>query len=482
MRVPVAMVGIVGYAVSWARGTKGVMVSRRWSGGAALLTVGVLVAAALAGCTGSGSATPSASPSPTAAPSPVSLTFGVFGPDAELVAYSDLARAYTAGHDNVNVTVVPWADRDAQAKAFRSGEPVPDVFMLSQRDLAWALDNGVTQPVDELLDARGVSFGDDYARDALAAFAGDNSLACMPYSISPMVIYYNTDLIDFDRMRRRGLDAPEELDSWNFDQFTAAAEFATRPARGTRGVYIAPSLQGLAPFIYSGGGQVFDEPKDPTSLAFSTGDTQSALEATLTLLRDAQVTPTPAQLAEEDPLTLFKEGKLGMIAGFRNLTPELRTVEGLSFDVMPMPRITRSGTVGDVAGMCIAADTDNVEAAADFLVNVLSEEAVATVASQGYIVPANVAVATSDAFLQPTQLPANAAIFNASVRDIVVPPQLDSWARLEAAAAPGIHELLTVTVLDEAAMDDITGRIDEASQPVLNPPSPSSSPSATPSS
>ena len=51
--------------------------------------------------------------------------------------------------------------------------------------------------------------------------------------------------------------------------------------------------------------------------------------------------------------------------------------------------------------MCISADTEDVAAAADFLVDVLSEEAVAEVARQGYLVPANVAVATSDDFLQP---------------------------------------------------------------------------------
>ena len=442
----------------------------------------LLAASLLAACSGDPSAQPSPSPSATPTPEPVSLTFGVFGPEQEIAAYSELAQAYTADIESpqsahVSVEVVPWADRDEAARAYRSTEPLPDVFMVSQRDLASVTENGLTQPVDELLDARGVSFGDDYSRDALQAFAEDNQLACMPYSISPMVIYYNTDLIDFERMRRRGLDAPEELDSWTFDQFVAAADVASRPGRRTRGVYIEPSLLGLSPFIYSGGGRVFDDAQAPTSTAFSEGDTQTALETTLTLLRDAQVTPTQQQLARNDGLTLFEQGRLGMIAGFRNLVPELREVPGLNFDVMPMPQISRSGTVGEVTGMCISADTENVAAAADFLVYVLSEEAVAQVVSQGYIVPANVAVANSDAFLQPGRSPANAPVFNASVRDIVVPPQLDSWDELEAAVAPGLQALVSVPVLDEATLDTLTSQIDLASQGVLRPPSGSPSPS-----
>jgi multiple sugar transport system substrate-binding protein len=129
--------------------------------------------------------------------------------------------------------------------------------------------------------------------------------------------------------------------------------------------------------------------------------------------------------------------------------------------------------------MCISADTEDDAAAADFLVEVLSEEAVAAVVRQGYLVPANVAVATSDDFLQPDQLPANAAVFNASVRDIQLPPQLESWAELEAAVAPGLRALVTVPVLDEESLERLTTDIDASSQRVLSPPEPSESPSSS---
>ena len=125
------------------------------------------------------------------------------------------------------------------------------MFMVSRDDLAWLQDEKLTQPVDSLLDERGVDFGDDYSRDALQAFSADDRLQCMPYGISPMVIFYNKDLVDFDRMEARGLDVPEAEEggrlTWTFDQFAAAADFATRPRRGTRGVYVAPTLRGAGP-------------------------------------------------------------------------------------------------------------------------------------------------------------------------------------------------------------------------------------------
>ena len=82
-------------------------------------------------------------------------------------------------------------------------------------------------------------------------------------------------------MRARELAVPaegEEHDGWTFEQFRAAAEFASRPRRDTTGCTSSPTLRGLAPFIYSGGGDVFDDDPSPTSLAFSEDDTRDALD------------------------------------------------------------------------------------------------------------------------------------------------------------------------------------------------------------
>ncbi|MEZ5193619.1 MAG: hypothetical protein R2734_14735 [Nocardioides sp.] len=104
-------------------------------------------------------------------------------------------------------------------------------------------------------------------------------------------------------MARRQLDVPEQLDRWSSDQFIAAAQSATRPARGTR-VYVRPTLEQLAPFIYSGGGKVFDDQLNPTSLDFEDDGSQAALQTTLALLRNAQVTPPMRVQAEYSPVQL----------------------------------------------------------------------------------------------------------------------------------------------------------------------------------
>ncbi len=411
---------------------------------AALLGTAALVAGLLAGCTDD---EPKEEPTPTI---PTKLTFAVFGPEAELEAYREVVDSWNRDNPAKEVTLVSVDSREEQRQKLESGEAVPDVFLVTRPDLGYVLDAELTQPVGDLLDQseRDVDFSDGYLIDAVRAFSQNNDLQCMPYGYSPMVMYYNTDLIDFERMARRELNVPSRPGGWSFDEFSDAAHFASRPATGSAGVYIDPTLRGLAPFIHSGGGQVFNDSDDPTSLSFSDGDTREALATTLALLRDPRVALSDKQLARQSPLAWFKDGKLGMIAGFRGLIPELRKVPGLNFDLMAMPRLGDARTVGDVTGLCMSKAVPDPEAAADFIYYLSSDEAVGKVAEAGYLVPANLKVLASDEFLQPGQMPATTSVFSASIRGIVLLPMLDVYPELTAAVGGDLRRLFSVGVLD----------------------------------
>lgn len=451
---------------------------------AAALTVALLTAA----CTGDAEPTSSPTSSPTAQPTtekPREIVFGAYGSKEEVAAFQSVVDSFNAASQTRQVTLKSWPDHESALKDVLAGN-APDAFLASRIDLGELVDAEALQPVSLLLDERGVDFGDRFSRDAVDAFAMDDELQCMAYSVSPMVIYYNTDLVDFDKMERRGLDVPNAddegvRDRWSLAEFGAAAQFASR--RGDRrGVWIDPTLQGLAPFIYSGDGKVFDDDREPTSLAFSDDSTRDALSQTLAILRDPTLTPTNAQLARATPVQLFKRGELAMIAGFRNLVPQLREAEDLDFDVLPMPTIENRATVGDISGLCLSADSEVTGDAADFIAYAVSDEAISTVAATGYIVPANTQVAASPEFLAPDLEPANSKVFNSSIRYMEVPPFIDQREALTEAVTPLLERLVTAPgILD---LDQTTEQIDQASQAILSPPeeteSPSESPSETP--
>ena len=448
-----------------------------------LVAATAIVATVAAGCSSDPSAGPApttsaASTSPTAKPTEIS--FLAYGAPEEVKAYRAMVADYNTENPGVKVDLVEVASADAALRRLRSGE-VPDVFLMSRRDLGEIVEGGLNQQIDELLDSRGVDFTDLYKRDSIRAFSHDERLECMPYGISPMVMYYNTNLLDFAEMRQAGLDTPANHATWTFEQFAEAAKFGAR--RGAKGVYIDPSLSGLAPFVYSGGGSLFDDDRDPKRLDLSSDGSLEALTTSLELLRKGAITPTPRELRAKSALDMFKAGKLAMIAGFRTLTPELRRTPGLSFDVMPMPALPDDKTLGDASGLCISAKAVNTSAAADFVVHAIGKDAVSDVAAAGYMVPANTEVAESDAFLQKDRMPAHGYVFNRSVKDIVTLPLIDSWPALERAVHGDVYQLFYSRVID---IEALTKKIDEESKAVLAPeeesekptPSATASPSA----
>lgn len=435
----------------------------------------VVLAGGLAAC--DEAADPGPPPKPTT--KLVQLELGVYGTKPVLARFEASARAFNESSTVAKVTVKAWPDRATAIRALQEeGEDRPDLFMATRRDLPWMRSSEANAPVDELLDSRGVDFSDDYSRDALEAFSGDSSLQCMPYAISPMVIYYNTDLIDFEKMAERELDVPARPDRWTFEEFAAAAQFADRPRRNIGGAGIAPTLSSLAPFIYSGGGAIFDDRTEPTRTEFSSGDTQAALEQTLTVLRDPNATLTTEQMERRTPLEWFKRGQLGMIAGFRDLVPELRRVDGLRFDVLPMPTLGEPATIGDVTGLCLSSSSADDQAAADLLEFLISDEQLAAVARTGEIVPARLSVATSDDFLQPEQDPEHAGVYQSSLRWIVTGPLLEDGPALEATVNPYLLEMMTDPVPPDL---EATGEeIDEATAPLFEPPEELDPPSESP--
>lgn len=413
---------------------------------------------------GSDPAEPTTPPASTG--EPADLTLGIYGPPESTRVIRRLANRFGRENDGVaSMTVETWPDSEAAVAAYDAGE-LPDLFMVPLSDAPRLAAEGRTRRVDELLDQRGVAFSETYSRDALQAFASDNGLQCLPYAISPMVVYLNTSLVDFEKMAFRGFEVPSDPTRWNWNQFIAAAEFASRPPRSQWGFYVEPTLRQFAPFAYAAGVEIFDDPTTPTATALSSDASQAGLAELRLVLGDPRLRPTPAQARERSAVDLFSRGRVGMILGFRDLTPQLRSVPGIDFDVMPIPNIEGNATVGDVKGICMSADTPDPGLAADLMISVFSTEAIGRIARQGYLVPANVQVSQSDDFLQFGQEPANAAIFNSGIRNIVMPPVLDDWRALDQVVAPYLLQFLNAPVLDLPVW---AAEVDQVTQQVLSP-------------
>ncbi len=461
---------------SWRR-------SRRDPGRAAVrlgLGLALLLSLGLTACTQDDpepGPSPSASTSPPSSENPATLRLAIYGNEDELAVYDSFVRGFDAARPEVEVILDTYRDHTEAIRAYRAGGRFPDVFMVSRSDLAWLREQERLQPVDQLLDERGVNFSATYARDTLEAFASDNGLSCLPYAVSPTLLYVNRELVDFEQMALRGLDVPDDPVRWSWEEFEAAVRFAARPRRNTWGIYLEPTLAQLSPFVYAAGGDLFDDQQAPTTMTFSDGDTLAALEQILPLFRNQRLMPTPDEVLDRTPVELFEAGEVGMIVGSRELTPRFRENVDVDFDVMPIPSIARTQTTGEVSGICLSAEARDLDLAADLLMTAFSTESISRISHLGYLVPANVEVAQSDRFLQPGRQPLNSAAFNRGVRDLVVfPAEVDATA-LDKAVGDDVRALLEQPVID---LETLAGLIDEHSLEVLAPETETESPSATP--
>jgi multiple sugar transport system substrate-binding protein len=447
---------------------------------AALLGASGLLAACGSGSSGDSGAPPSTSPptsSPTTIPTRLPKETLTFGGGDEVAAYQQMTALFAPLSKQVTVRVESWPDDAAMMAAFRDGAKPPDVFLAARSDLLWLTQHRSIQPVDQLLDDRGVDFGDDYPRESLTALGSDNRLLCLPYAIEPSVIYYNKHLVKFAQMNA---DPPSPGEGWSLDQFKATARWAVRHHPAVGGFYVEPSLAGIAPFVYSGGGQVYDNATTPTSLALSSTASLAALTQALPVLTKPSLTLSPAQLARRTPLEWFERGKLAMLAGSRDVVPELRTTLGLNFDVMPMPSLGSPATVGSLTGLCVSRHARDSATAAEFVVYASSPEALELVSSAGYLQPANQSVALGDDFQQPGRLPVHASVFTFGVKSMVYPPELPQPDLLSQAVDPLVAQLFDTYPVRLARQ---ARRIDRVSQSILAPPggpSTSASPTASP--
>lgn len=420
----------------------------------------------LAGCTGSGEE-PAADPSPaspTAAPEsgPVALRLGLSGSPGLQQAFADVVEAFedTAPGVSIELEQLPAGGATAEALA---GAGRADLFVTDAEQAPAMVEAEVVQPVDELLAERGVLFGDDYQRLALEAFSAEQALQCMPYDVSPLMVFYNRDLVPLDEVSEPGETPPSPEEGWTWDQFARAAALASEGR--VKGAHVEPEMRTLLALVRTAGEDLVDDPREPTTTTFSDAGTRLAIEEILAVVRDPDLTPTEAQIAAKDGLSRFAEGQVAMVVGTRAIVPQLRQAEDLDFDVLPLPRLARAGTVATVDGVCLSADSEHPGPAADFLAFLSGPEGTRLLARTGEVVPIYLPTLKSEAFLQSSEQPAGAVAFDASLRRATTVPFDVGWPDLVRSLEDELDALFYDLLVD---LDAVLPRIDEDSTAYLD--------------
>ncbi len=446
----------------------------------AMVRAGVVgtLAACLAGTLLVGCSEQSSSPAPTpttsaAAGSPSAsvrsgpLRLSVYGGPSVVRGYRAVASAFTA-ETGVRVEIVTRDDAGQAGRKVRrallGGRTAPDVFLLGSTWLPDLVPTDRLQHVDGALEERGLQFGDGYQRVALTAFGAEDVLQCMPVDMAPRVMIVNRDFVRPRDLEIRGVPLPEDQ-VWDFEDFAAAARLIAREQQGVPGfkaVHLPTDVELLTAFIRSAGGEVVDDVDEPTALALDSDEAREVLEAYVGLARERSVALTTEEVAQSSARDRFANGQVAMMFGTRADVPALRS-SGVPFDVMPLPTFGASRTVADIAGLCVDAQSAQLEDALDFVAFVAGNQGSTLLARTGGVQPANLDVTFSPVFAQRGERPRSVDVFTHALKRVELMPFSTQWRPVAARVEAFVSRLVISDRRLEQQLDRRLPRLDEQS-------------------
>lgn len=362
------------------------------------------------------------------------ISFMVFGDPAEKAAYETLVAAFNEVHPEIAVALQHIPSQSDYRKRlgadFAAGVPA-DIVLMNYRRYAPFAAKGVIEPIGPYMEQSELIKVEDFYEQAINPYYWEGTLMCIPQNLSSLVVYYNKDLFE-------AAGVPYPSNDWTWDEFLAAAQAITEDTDGDGvtdiyGVGTDATIFRVAPFVWGNGGDLVDDPENPTALALDEPATKEALQWFIDMQVVHGVAPGLVEEQAEASESRFLNGRLGMFFNSRRGVPTYRTIERFEWDAAPLPvgPVTRAGILHADA-FCMAKTTEDKDAAWTFIEYANSIEGQTILAASGRTVPSLKAVAESPVFLEPDLPPANnQGAFIDTIPYIRAVPVMDTWVDIE---------------------------------------------------
>jgi multiple sugar transport system substrate-binding protein len=375
-----------------------------------------------------------------------SVRFLVFGDPAEINAYRTLIDAFAEEEPDIDVQLVEASDREdliARLSSSIAGGAPPDLFLMNYRFYGQYASRDVLEPLGPYVDDSSKFEEDDFYPQALDAFRWKDELMCLPQNISSLVLYFNRDL--FKRFK-----VPPPRDGMLWNELVIKAQQLTRdkngqqvkgadpdmPQAGTAqpavyGLGVEPVIIRLAPFVWSNGGEIVDDDENPTRFTLDTPQAQEAVSQLFGLRTNFGVVPNDEEVEAEDDESRFANGRLAMFLDSRRAVPMFREAAKFDWDVVSLPFYDKPASILHSDAYCMTKGAKAKDAAWRFVEYAVGPEGAPVIAKTGRTVPSLKEVAQSDAFLDPSQKPANSRVFLDAIPTIQHVPTISTWPEIE---------------------------------------------------
>ena len=402
----------------------------------------------------------------------------VFGDPPEINAYKTMIEAFSEKEPDIDVQLIEASDRDdliARLSTSLAGGSPPDLFLMNYRFYGQYAARDVLEPLEGYVEDSDEFSAEDFYPESLDAFRWNGTITCLPQNISSLVVYYNRDL--FERF-----GVPEPTDDMSWSQFVYRAQQMTRDAQGAvvrgadpdlpqantapaaiYGLGVEPTIIRFAPFVWSNRGELVDDDEHPTRFTLDTEASKSALQQFFELRTVHGVVPPDVEVEAEDDETRFLNGRMAMFLESRRLVPALREAAEFDWDVAALPTLQDAASILHSDAYCMTKASKEKDAAWRFVEYALGPEGATVIAKTGRTVPSLREVAESDAFLDPSQKPANSRVWLDAIPTIQHVPTVSTWPEIEDAAEPIIEN----GMYRAQPVDEVVEEVDEATRPLF---------------
>ena len=233
------------------------------------------------------------------------------------------------------------SDYYIKISTYVAGKKTPDFFWLTQELISKYASMGVIADITDEFKASTEINPDTFYPGVLASAEYDCKYYGVPWIANPLIVYYNRDLF-----REAGVDFPDPLGGWTWDEFIDVASKLTVKKTDSNGNqyqqygYIVDGWPNIETFIWAGGGDIVGE--NGKDILIDSHETLKGLGILQKILKSG-ITPKYSEVASLGSNNVwFEKQRAAMFMGgiqdnFEEKISKLPEEERFEIGYAPMP-------------------------------------------------------------------------------------------------------------------------------------------------
>jgi len=306
-----------------------------------------------------------------------------------------------------------------------AGKSAPDIIAAEVNMFVSFADKEVFVDLNPFIDKDPVFKLNEFFPEVIDWYTVKGKLYAIPRDTAPMAcIYYNKKLFD-----EAGVAYP--TDDWNWSDLLEKAQKLTKAESDGKILQYGFYSDMWQNFVYSNGGKIVDDVKQPTKCLLNSPEAVGGLEFLVDLAHKYKVSPTSNTFRNLGlgAIQMFMMQKVAMFHSGIWETPLLRKIKDFEWDIAMYPKgpsgIRKFGTGG--TGYGILKTTKYPEDAWEVLKALSGDEGQIMLAESGLAQPANQKIAEGEHFAGSAQPPLNKKLLNEAVKYTVYDPFHSKW-------------------------------------------------------